>query len=1010
MKPLMLTMEGFGQYLAKQTVDFRQLDRLFLITGPTGAGKTTIFDAMSYALYGLGLGSRTEAAQLRSQLANEQQSTIVTLEFEVNGQRWTVERSPHVFLRVKRTGAADVDHYVKLWTERADGSRIDIPPREIQDKIHQLLGLEHKDFSKILVLPQGRFQEFLEMGSKDRLPLLKSMFPVEDHVRIAEFAKQRVSSVETELERLVSSLEELRREFDDVTYPQDRGDLDNRIRELENSGEQSRAFSDIAAKAFFEGQQLAKLIGQREIASEALATHLEQEADTLAAVQQLAQARRAMNVSPVVARVETGRAAIADVHAALVAWQARHDTATTRCEQLREAFDALPARKDAVTVLRDSQRDRLQRKNDLNAVQQAQKARLDAAAVLARAQTSMTRAEDAQRVAQSTRSTRDALAVRREETRVQRDTARQVLAECMAHQEDVTRLAEWNDSLQAAEKRNVYASAERVDAARQALAASEAGLAALETRLQGNAALAVASLLVEGEPCPACGSREHPQPYQGTHQEINGVVEDVREIVARDRRTLSSCESAYAAALAAMATKQATVDSLFARLQQAGFTSLADWENTRSLRSADVARWQQALVRIESDLDALGDVDQALASAQALFEQASSTLASAATACSLRDQEYIARQQSLGITDDDDIPVLLVRLQADMDATAGKIAVDEKDITEIEARWSSLTQTLATLAGEKTQLEHRRDTLLAAQPAFDHALSDALHEQGFSDVQAVAAATLSEKQMTSLETAIQAWHTRHAVLEKSLTTLEDSIQGRPAPDLETLENEAGLARSRWKSQTEALQSARDALQRLNQQAERFFEVSSQWAARQEDSAAMRAVSERLNGKAGQRVDFATWMLSWWLDQVLAQATLHLGPLTDGRYTLVRQQALTDGRRHQGLDILVLDHWSNDTREVRSLSGGEKFLASVSLALALADVVQASSGGIRIETLFIDEGFGSLDADNLERVLAALEELSSGRAVGVISHVEALKSIQSRIEVNKSHTGSTLQVV
>jgi len=1016
MKPIELELRWFGQYTdtPPQVVRFDQLEKVFLITGETGAGKTTLFDAMAYALYGMGLGARSSAAQLRSQLAGQEHSTVVRFVFEVGGTRWEVERSPYNFVRKKRTGAPEIDKYVRLTRLTGPGAPEAIPPDAIGERLSRLLVLRFQDFSKILVLPQGEFQQFLAMKSGERATLLKTLFPVGQHEQIARLAKEDVQEVREKIDENEKRTKEVMRDFDPAGFAAQDAAHDARLAELRQAEVERVAEQKAAESALHEARTLANQIAMKESRVDELRAHelgREEQKDREARVD---AARRAAGALPAVDHEAAAREEIARLETQLGTAREAEAEAIRKRDALQEEQQALPKREadlQAATLATDRLRARLVELQALaKARAEEERLRRVAEEVAGRAKAASARVTEAE----AALGKLDMIAEERDAAFAELHAAREAVSACH-HLEGPARLRDAWNTVRGPELEG------RVQDARRRLAElardqeeAEAALARARARVEADTALLLAATLKPGEDCPVCGGTDHPKPRTGQagagdalalQREAEAGARRAQEAHAKQGEQVAKEEAGRDAEHRAAELAQAT-------LAAAGHATPQAWKAAWDAAQAALAPLEEADTRRGQALAARPACTKELAEARAAAERAAQEARTASDAhvnAGGHVAGYVAR---LGdVSDVSDVSAALAATRQAVDDADRANRAEEEAIQGVKRRWAEAMQaaigaesTRTTLAG---QLARKSDEL----PAISRAAADALREAAFPTVAEVRAAAMIPRELEALHKCVADWQQMHFEIAAKIQELERGIAGRPNPDLPAREEAVHLAAAAANAAAEERRTVETLQADLRRKNTRLLELRDERDRLLANSRGLLILSKHLNGEVAPKIDFATWMLTWWLERVLVHANGQLRALSDGRYLFRLRTEQRDGRSVAGLDVEVLDTWSNQLRDVNALSGGEKFLASLSLALGLADVVQSLNGGVRLDTLFIDEGFGSLDAETLNRAMDLIDQISQHRAVGLISHVEAMqKSIFSQVRVAKSPAGSTVTVV
>lgn len=1039
MKPLTLTMAAFGPFPGRAVIDFAPLQQgLFLITGDTGAGKTTVFDAICYALYGRCSGTTRSEGSLRSDFADEGAETFVTLEFRHRGARYTVTRRPAQALPKKRgTG-------VTLRPAEAELLLPDGPPvtktTEVTRRIEELLRLTYEQFKQLCMLAQGEFLRLLLAGEKDREDILRRIFDTGLYLRIQEAlarqAREQRQAMENETLLAADRLRRIRR---------DPGPLDDACKTAQEAGS---ALAEVARD-----QRVCPLLreqNQRERqALDAAQTRIEQAARTreeravaLQAARQMREKRdRLAACRRELAALEErrgemdGRRAVlmlADRAAELEAERERLDTAagqeaalSRQREALTQELEAAAGALDAAAKAREEARQTEPRRRELDGEIAALQALLPQYEAWEESRRRLEEAQEACRreadeAAGAAQALEQAEGQRRE---LEAENAQLAGADLLrerqeaALREEQARLRELETlrETQAGLARQKRAMEQEKEAAAQcALEVAQAGAAraGLEHRFYSAQAGLLARQLGEGLPCPVCGSREHPAP---AHMEEDAPDRAALDAARRQEKEKEDAARAAAAAAAqAAAVYEAARETLRQRLETAGLPeeaqALADAlrqaEKRQQELAAAVEEATARCVRLEDTGRRLAGLTEKL---EALREQAAvraQVRARAEAALeAAREEEARARGR---------IPEAYPTREALREA-AGRLETESAALRE-QAEKAQQAHTRAVsecqrLEGRRTELDERQAQWQEARESAQADYEEKCRLLGFGGRAETDAARRDAKERAGLREILEAYDRegrekaaeagrleketagQNADVEQAAAALEEAA-GRE----EELRRQAQESRARLESNEEALRELEAVLGRLDRLWPRY------------------RVTDRLARVAGgsaagiRKVRFESYVMGRFLDEILRQANHRFARMTSGRYRLVRND-FDPGLDRRGLDLGVLDRYTGKPRDVRTLSGGESFKAALSLALGLSDVVQSRAGGISIDTMFVDEGFGSLDAESLDAAVETLLSLAGDdRMVGIISHVDELKQrIDRKIVVSRTPQGSTLRV-
>ena len=928
MRPLRLTLSAFGPYAAQTTLDLEKLGKggLYLITGDTGAGKTTIFDAITYALYDHSSSGIREGSMLRCKYADDKTPTFVELEFEVHGVRYTVRRNPE-YQRPKTRGEG-------MTTEKADATLTypdDRPPvtkaKDVTAAVQEIIGLDYNQFSQIVLIAQGQFTKLLNASTEERSRIFRKLFRTQRYAQLQERLQaeaaalnQQRTAQNAKLDSLLGGLQfapddpdaEALRALCAQTVPETALTLLDAL-----TARQAAALEEAGTALQTTEAQLDTV--QRQLGAAAQAQRLAQQ---LAARQaELAAAKPALDAARAEADRHAGDAAQLDALTAQV----------TQAQSALAAYDALDALCRQQTEARDAAR---------LAAAQAHKRRtqLDSLnAALAAAETELSALADADTrlLALQTRSTQ--LAQRGEALA----KLEQRLAEC---QHQAKRAHKAQESYRAAAAAQDEART-RQNTLERAFLDAQAGL--------------LAESLTEGAPCPVCGSTHHPARALLPHTApTQAQVEAARQAAAAADRQAQTASAAAQSALAAANEAKISLRRDAETLLPERFTAP---EGTVPLTFALMT-------------NVLAEETAALQTAQA----------GCATQC--RQAEADCRRKA--------------QLEADRQNKTRQRPALEQAAAEADRSAAAQNASADALEG---QIAERRAALPYPRRADAQAALDKLE----ADRSALRTGMdTAQRRLKQAEQTVAAAEAAVDALTAQQTAAQKELPARSAEELTAQQTELTAARETLRSRekqlsAQLLPNRKTAAQyRAAAEARQTLESRWQWV-----SALAATAGGTLTSK--QKIKLEAYIQMNYLDCILRYANTRLMQMTAGQYELERIGA-ENQRSQSGLDLGVIDHYNGTRRSVKTLSGGESFKASLALALGLSDEVQSSAGGIRLDTLFLDEGFGSLDEESLELAIRVLSGLTEGdRLVGIISHVGALKDrIDRQVVVHKARTGGS----
>ncbi len=995
-----LEITAFGPFAGTETVDFDALgaDGLFLLHGQTGAGKTTVLDAVAFALYGTVPGARREGKRLLSDHAAKGAVPQVTLEATLGGRRIRIVRSPE-FLRPKLRSTGTTKQHAKASLTWLDGRGQNLTRlSEIGDAVNALLGMSADQFFQVVLLPQGEFARFLRADSDERGNLLERLFDTGRFGDVEEWFAQRRRELAAELADAHHAIDIMLGRVSQASgVPEPEGEDSEQPDPLEwaadvlDDARQNRTLAqgravliDAAARrasaALAKATTVLDLQRRRTLAEGQLAQYREGETARAARRSELADSAAAGPIAATVADLRLARLATDAATSALAAAERALPT-TAEGQRFHAALHWPPAPADpsaertvVAQFVRDWTTDVARLQSLLGLAREAD--RLDGTLADYRAQ-QRTTAAAIERTVQLQASMPEQIAA--VESRMAR--ASSAAAESPGLEERCSRARVAAESaLELVRKRATLAEAERArDTAGAAHNTARSHLLDLRERRIDGMAAELAARLEAGEPCVVCGSQVHPHPAAPSTSTVTKAQED--KAAAAERKAAAALDHA----VAVVARAQRDVDLLHDRTGGASAAELtqmldaatAALQDARA-RAADVEPATAELDRLRSESDALTvTLHDLVASRGAVDERISATEESLA-----KMRASVAEEVNEGAS------------LADRISEREALIDGARRIQEARIAWLDATARADALAAE---LDRR------------------VKASSFESVDAAAGAVLAADRVEQIETELRTAeearaHAEHVLREPAIV----DVAGRPPVDLGPLEQACAELEDAVRAAAAAVAECRrraDDLERLI--AELFTAAQAIAPQRAEfDELANLADVVAGRGQNARKMSLRSYVLASRLEDVAESASARLRRMSSGRYEFVHSDEAGVRGKRGGLGLDIRDDYTGVVRSAKTLSGGEAFLASLSLALGLADVVAAESGGVVLDTMFIDEGFGTLDADTLESVMAVLDELrAGGRVVGVVSHVDEMRQrIPSRLHVRRERTGSTLQVV
>ncbi|MDR4946818.1 SMC family ATPase [Neobacillus cucumis] len=1036
MKPIKLTMQAFGPYAEREEIDFNQLGNrtMFVISGKTGAGKTTIFDAISYAIYGKASGEDRNGPELRSQFAKDDLLTEVSLDFSLRNKVYSITRSPQQQKKKDRgdgftTVGAKAELY--MWDE-GEKKLIASKTSDVEEKIKEIMLIDANQFRQILMIPQGEFRKLLTSDSKDKEVILQRLF----HTQVYKLIEEKLKLEAAELKKTVEDQERTRndalRRIQAVTNQELRLALESdpenhilimpllqeemngmelKLEQLSSQLTEKVQQQDKIKETLFEAEAILKqlqtkeeLKGQKELllAQEDVFSEKEiqvkraQKAALLAKQEELCHrlkqetVRLQANINAIMSEIKTlngqeeqakqqlqkeldreddRQAALAELNQLANMKEDVYSFAALMKETNQKA-DELKASKG--NLVKDEQR--LKQLEERIAFLKVQKEEIDKGKVTFLENKS-----------------------KHEKLKVDYDRFEKLETLLMRHQKTEQNLAEIT-------RRFENTLARYNDA--------KALMDELEKKwIHGQAAILAANLHND-EACPVCGSLHHPSPAIGQEKSIP-TEEDLK--AAKEQSAKWEAEKSRV---------------------EANFYQCQSEEKTQKEAVEDILN-DIKVNHPDFKLDELLNVKTEAASAMNELVQQQKKLQEQIQNLERFKTEIDSRENERGVFQNgieqlramvNDLTVQFTKKETDLSRMMKVIpenlrseAEYERALTSSRNRHEMLVKQLEgakehlqavreKLSNQKARLEDAEKHSAAKQKDLEterNIFIMRLSEQGFENYSIYAASKKTEEEIQSLQEEIRSYREELRSVSDRLKELTDLLAEVKTPDVEGIK----LELAKFASEIDMLTQERTDLfvkKRDNEEIyTRVVLLNNEVKALEERYSIIGDLSDIARGQNQLRITFERYVLAAFLDDILREANMRLRKMTSGRYRLQRKTDRSKGNVQSGLELLVFDQYTGQERHVKTLSGGESFKASLSLALGLADVVQNYAGGVSLETMFIDEGFGTLDPESLDQAIEALMDIqSSGRLVGIISHVPELKErIDVRLEVTSGQAGS-----
>ncbi|CZQ80095.1 Hypothetical protein Tpal_35 [Trichococcus palustris] len=1018
MRPLKLEMNAFGPYKGKTSLDFTQFQNqtLFLVSGPTGAGKTTIFDAIAYALYDDSSGSSREKDTFKSQFATDMDMCYVDFTFEYNGQPYRIVRTPAQTGPGKNGKPKNVLSAVEYYHDDTVTTKV----RDANLEIQQLLSLTYDQFKQIVMLPQGEFKKLLESNSDDKQNIFRNIFGTAVIKNFQDHLKKKTSELQGQANSAMDGLKTAftfvsgipDEELQQAIALEDTQAVQARIAVILLKKEQERTELEARLAHLREQSQIAE--GNRKLLLEIDQLEAEktqlvlQQTTILEMKKQLvdheqaaaAEAKRKALVSE--ETDEKGKLLqLAENENMLKKAEESYADKKAAAEMLETTYQQIPVWRELVDALKEQEKEieaLIGKKKQLDIfngnIIQAEKDKRDG---------EVKRAELSEGMKGLTDSLSSIQAAQKEAVQLQETLGG--IRTTMAQSENQKGKTKQIAALLTRQIRETRAMQEQY----QLFLAKDEELRNETSHYNQNLAGILAENLADDEACPVCGSRHHPVLAQKASATLSV---DELEVLGEARNKEYASYQTLAASLQSLQEQlQALHDELGIATDQ-----YETFAASLEIRMNDQARAEKTLLaEIEAVKALLAQQDllqRQLQIAEAKSKETDTTIQKSLSAIAFNrerlaelSEDIVQTETKLSETDLQTVQDKRKQQTEQIESVTRQHAAMQTEINEVSQQ---IAVCKANAIAYATQAAEAAERVKTAKTAFEEVLAATNLTEPFDGL------ILSTERVQKNKEAIEQYESHMAINQDRSEKLQASAQGLdPASTADSFAEQKTALDDEIRTMDKEKEELASVLHQLNTASERIAAIFKKQQKILTSFKQYKTLSEIANGsKETDYVSFERYVLAIYYSDIIEAANHRFQQMTNNRYLLSRKEDKGKGAGAKGLDLDVLDQYTGQTRSVKTLSGGESFKASLSLALGLSDVMQSRSGGIHIDTLFIDEGFGTLDSESLDAAIEALFELNSrGRLVGIISHVDELKTrIPVHIEVTRSAEGSEAKIV
>lgn len=1012
MKLLKLTMQAFGPYADTEEIDFSAISKhhIFVISGKTGAGKTTIFDAISFSLFGKANTSDRDAVGLRSDFAKPGLVSSVTFEFELAGKYYRIMRQPQQRIYKKNSTEQRVANAVATLhqlTETEDillGSNV----RDVDETMYQLLQLNVEQFRRILMIPQNAFRELLVASSKEKQDILQKLAHTLMYEQITQTLKQQQKEQQLSVERLTAELEQIELEFGELEQ-QDRSVVD-KLQHISQEITEKQAYltkvDEGLAVLEIRIDNATKDVAFAEVKSKDW-ENLEQTKRTLEQWQKQAgyiqKIKRQLTNYEAVQKVQS----IYDIcaHREQIVQQTEHDVEQAQREitQLQKTLKQVQDKRELFLTDQVEQNERQKQLQELQTLEAKIAKVASESLALGELQAQLQLQEQErqrvqERLAECERNKVKALQEQQELVQVTHNK-NEALIKQELWQQELTQLTQAIE--QQILKQKLQQEQQQLQASHQNISITLNKLRQTmqqeQRRTSEELAATLAEHLADGSPCPVCGSTTHPNKAMATNGDH---TEQLKEL-----------EHNYETLHTRLHEVQAAQARVGGQLEQIGHSiqTLEHLKNQKEDRVADLEQLSERMKQWDSFILQRSHIEDNIAWLNkqmydlGIQEQAIQQTIAQQQGPAQQKQAFVELLEKEVPRKFMDKQVFehtlqeLTQVTADFEAQQQVIEQQLQEVKQQLAVQDSLYQLGVKQYQEQTgQLQQQQSIL-----------HQAMLQEDIESIEQLLSLVLTEEQVETFKADIMTYEQQVYHLQQQQQELQQKLEGQQPPDITVLQTTLQQLVTQKKEQAEKTLIYRSELQKMTYLYERYQHAYEDYCQAEQAYRAIGTLSEVASGKNERNLSFENYVLGAFLDTILLHANARLSKMTAGRFELVRKLEKAKHNAQSGLDIDVFDAYTETIRPVTSLSGGESFQTALALALALAEVVQEMSGGVVLDTMLIDEGFGTLDSESLDMAIDTLLELQQGgRLVGIISHVPELKQrIPARLEVVSTNQGS-----
>ncbi len=998
MIPQKLRFKAFESYVDEQMIDFEKFasGSLFLIHGETGAGKTAILDAVTYALYGeTSGGGREEVRSLHE--AARGIATEVEFIFELNGKRYK-------FFRAIKPSSRKSENLIyeqnAFYYNGEDFIPFEANPtkKRVAEKAKEILGLTLEQFRQIIILPQGQFEKFLTSDSSEKESVLSTIFDAGKYTKISEAlyekAKQENDELKIEKQRIDDLyLQEGFNSIDELLAEKER--LSVEILNLKEEKEAISKEEQLKAKELESAREIFSLFSEKESKQSEYISILAKSAEVSVKEKQVERARAALGLSGAYENFSSAKKALEQRKTFLNAVLGEINVLNSSLKSAEEEYNVLVGKESEIKAFEE----RLVILND----------RLPAYDKIFEAKNLFELAQNEYENENKNRETARSNKIKGEEWEKKHFEEKQKLFD--NYVKNIPELSDKkNRLLTLSQKVDEIKKKEKLLSLQQSKADSLQNNAdslgeevkekkAILNKAFKNYSAVIAASLKEGEPCPVCGSREHPNPcIVEKSLEVN-LFELENEIDKLQNQEMS-VQNELSALLSNIKGLNEEISELKKEMPEGGFDR-SELEKAKN----ELAKAIEASKKIQ-------EMDDLFSEYEKRKQENLENLEKLEKSCAEKQQEYFSKKAEYEKLQSSLLPEYPDKksLEDGIDTLSMKVKLYRGNLEKANEKLNAAKQNLAAAMAKKEQAENELENAKAVFEKTYESFNFELKNKGFANEEDFIKSRLDEDGISKLEKEINDYKNQKYALETRIKELETLLLGKEKPDISKIETQLGEIKEKLNGVLQKIVVDEEKEKSLLQKEKEYTKRKEKYLLKYEEVSRRREFAELFRGAKG--ISFTRYVLGVMLSVVTDEANRLLLDVHGGRFRLYRKADESGKGKKTGLELEVQNAASVARYGVKNLSGGEKFLISLSLSMALSYVVQKQSGGVRLDSMFIDEGFGSLDKASLYEAMGVLSKIKTGKNfIGIISHVSELKeTIPNKIEVSKDLNGSHLKII